>query len=190
MLRTKTARSSKSVTTQTKRCHNCQNLVQTFFTASQPCSLLRGHTQHSDSPSFPSHFNKFCKIVLASNRREFLVLTQWSVTPCSLVDRKQCLCCFHLQRIAASSSDICICTTMRGATSHRTIISKCHGISITISKQRTPGAGILELLLTRQSTSKCFNANDRNPTTFYSNPNEAILFTPCSDHRVIKTRSY
>jgi hypothetical protein len=36
----------KSVTTQTKRCHNYQNLVQTFFTASQPCSLLRGHTEH------------------------------------------------------------------------------------------------------------------------------------------------
>jgi hypothetical protein len=103
---TETARSSKtSVTTQTKRCHNCQNLAHTFFTASQPCSLLRGHTEYFDSHSFPPHFNKFWKIVLASNRREFLVLTQWSVTLCSLVDRKKCLCYFHFQRMAASSSE-------------------------------------------------------------------------------------
>lgn len=101
---TETARSSKtSVTTQTKRCHNCHNLAQTFFTASQPCSILRGHTEYFDS--FPPHFNKLWKIVLASNRREFLVLTQCSVMPCSLVDRKQCLCCFHLQHMAASSSE-------------------------------------------------------------------------------------
>jgi len=35
-----------------------------------------------------------------------------------------------------------------------------------------------------------FQSNDRNPAPFYSNPNEAIVFTPCSDHRVIKTRFY